>query len=50
MILNSFDFKKFAVRKVTQLSRGKKTSGVDGISNLNDKQRVWLVENLKYYM
>jgi RNA-directed DNA polymerase len=47
LILNSYDFKKFAVRKVTQLNRGKKTAGVDGIKNLNEKQRVWLVDNLR---
>jgi RNA-directed DNA polymerase len=45
--LNSYDFKKLAVRKVTQLNRGKKTAGVDGVSNLNEKQRVWLVDNLQ---
>jgi RNA-directed DNA polymerase len=45
--LNSYDFKKLAVRKVTQLNRGKKTAGVDGVSNLNEKQRVWLVDNLR---
>lgn len=47
LVLNSYDFKKLAVRKVTQLNRGKKTAGVDGISNLNEKQRVWLVDNLR---
>ena len=36
-VLNSYDFKKLAVRKVTQLNRGKKTAGVDGIKNLNEK-------------
>jgi len=41
LILNSYDFKKLAVRKVTQLNRGKKTAGSDGIKNLNEKQRVW---------
>ena len=46
-VLNSYDFKKLAVRKVTQLNRGKKTDGVDGIKNLNEKQRVWLVDNLR---
>ncbi len=46
-VLNSYDFKKLAVRKVTQLNRGKKTDGVDGIKNLNEKQRVWLVYNLR---
>lgn len=45
-ILNSYDIKKLAVRKITQLNRGKKTAGVDGIRNLNDEQRVWLVDNL----
>ena len=40
LILNSYDFKKLAVRKVTQLNRGKKTAGVDGIKNLTEKQRV----------
>ena len=39
-VLNSYDFKKLAVRKVTQLNQGKKTAGVDGIKNLNEKQRV----------
>lgn len=29
------------------MSRGKKTSGVDGISGLNEKQQVWLVGNLR---
>lgn len=47
LILNSYDIKKLAVRKVTQLNCGKKTAGVDGISNLNEKQRVWLVDNLR---
>ena len=47
LILNSYEFKKLAVRKVTQLNRGKKTAGVDGIKNLNEKQRVWLVDNLR---
>lgn len=47
LILNSYDFKKLAVRKVTQLNRGKKTAGSDGIKNLNERQRVWLVNNLR---
>lgn len=45
--MNSYDFKKLAVRKVTQLNCGKKTAGVDGIKNLTEKQRVWLVDNLR---
>ena len=47
LILNSYDFKKLAVSKVTRLNRAKKTAGVDGISNLNEKQRVLLADNLR---
>lgn len=48
LILKSYDFKKLAVvRKITQLNRGKKSADVDSIRNLNDKQRIWLVDNLK---
>lgn len=47
LVLNSYDFKKLAIRRVTQLNRGKKTAGIDGIENLNEKERVWLVDNLK---
>ncbi len=47
LILNSYEFKKLAVRKVTQLNRGKKTAGVDGIRNINESQRAWLVDNLQ---
>lgn len=46
-ILNSFDCKKLAVRKVTQLNRGKKTAGVDRIKNLSYKKRIELANNLK---
>jgi len=46
-ILNSFDFKKLAVRKVTQLNRGKKTVGVDGVRKLNNYERVKLVQDLR---
>jgi len=45
LVLKSYDLKKLAVRKVTQLTRGKKTAGIDGIKNLDEKQRVWLVDN-----
>lgn len=47
IILNSYDFKKLAVRKVTQLNRGKKTAGVDGVKKLNNEERVKLVNDLK---
>jgi RNA-directed DNA polymerase len=46
-ILNSYDFKKLAVRKVTQLNRGKRIAGVDKIKRLNNEERVQLVNNLK---
>jgi len=45
-ILNSHDFKKLAVRKVTQLNRGKNTAGVDNVKKLNEKDRVKLTNNL----
>jgi len=47
LIISSYDFKKLAVRKITQLNRCKKTAGLDGIKSLNEKQRVWLVDNLR---
>jgi len=47
LIISYYDFKKLAVRKITQLNRGKKTAGLDGIKSLNEKQRVWLVDNLR---
>ena len=46
-LLNSHDFKKLAVRKVTQFNRGKNTPGIDGKKKLNEKERVALVETLK---
>merc|ERR1712238_479320 len=46
MILNSHDFKKLAVRKVSQLNRGKNTAGVDKVKKLNEKERVELTNNL----
>ena len=45
--MNSYEFKKLAVCKVTQLNRGKKTAGVDGIRNINESQRAWFVDNLR---
>jgi RNA-directed DNA polymerase len=45
-ILNSHDFKKLAVRKVSQLNRGKNTAGVDNIKKLNEKDRVKLTNDL----
>ena len=48
LVLNSYDFKKLAVRKVTQLNRGKKIAGVDGVSNLNTEK--WRKEPLLWNM
>lgn len=45
-ILNSHDFKKLAVRKVSQLNRGKNTADIDNIKKLNEKDRVKLTNDL----
>jgi len=45
-VLNSHDFKKLAVRKVSQLNRGKNTAGVDNIKKLTEKDRVKLTNDL----
>jgi RNA-directed DNA polymerase len=45
-ILNSHDFKKLAVRKVSQLNRGKNTAGMDNKKKLNEKDRVKLTNDL----
>jgi RNA-directed DNA polymerase len=46
-LLNSYNAKLLAVRKVSQDNKGKKTAGVDGIKSLTPKQRYALVRNLK---
>lgn len=46
-LLNSYNAKLLAVRKVSQDNKGKKTAGVDGIKSLAPKQRYALVKNLK---
>ncbi|NEQ62384.1 MAG: RNA-dependent DNA polymerase, partial [Moorea sp. SIO4A1] len=46
LILKSRSAQLLAVRQVTQLNRGKKTAGVDGMSSLTYRQRVELVETL----
>ena len=45
LVLKSYDLKKLAVRKVIQLTQEKKTAGIDDIKNLDEKQRVLLVDN-----
>ena len=46
-LLNSYNAKLLAVRRVCQDNYGKKTAGVDGIKSLNPRQRLILVTNLK---
>ncbi|WP_353737190.1 MULTISPECIES: reverse transcriptase domain-containing protein [unclassified Moorena] len=46
LILKSRAAQLLAVRQVTQLNKGKKTAGVDGLSSLNYRQRMELVETL----
>lgn len=46
-LLNSYNAKLLAVRKVSQDNKGRKTAGVDGIKSLTPYQRFLLVKNLK---
>ncbi|WP_424100922.1 reverse transcriptase domain-containing protein [Moorena producens] len=46
LILKSRSAQLLAVRQVTQLNKGKKTAGVDGLSSLNYRERMELVETL----
>jgi RNA-directed DNA polymerase len=48
LILNSRDAKLLAIRRVTQDNTGRKTAGVDGVKSLNPKQRLELVNTLKF--
>ena len=47
LLLTSKSAKLLAVRRVTQLNRGKKTAGVDGVKSLNPNQRQRLANELK---
>jgi RNA-directed DNA polymerase len=47
LLLKSRSAKFLAVRHVTQLNTGKRTPGIDGIANLNDSERIQLVEELQ---
>ena len=47
LILGSPCSRYLAVRQVCQLNMGKKIAGIDGISSLNPKQRLKLVNELK---
>ncbi|MCA7010843.1 reverse transcriptase N-terminal domain-containing protein [Wolbachia endosymbiont of Tribolium confusum] len=42
LLLKSTSAKTLAVKKVTQDNRGKKTAGIDGKANLNQKERLQL--------
>ena len=47
LLMNSYNAKLLAVRRVTQDNTGKKTAGVDGITILSPKQRLDLAAILK---
>jgi RNA-directed DNA polymerase len=47
LLLKSRSTKFLAIRQVTQLNTGKKTPGIDGKANLNDRERLQLVEELQ---
>lgn len=46
-LLRSLDAKLIAVRRVTTLNQGKRTSGIDGKIYVTDEQKVKLVKRLK---
>lgn len=46
LLLKSRSAKFLAIRQVTQLNTGKRTPGIDGKANLNDVERIQLVEEL----
>lgn len=46
-LMKSWSARMFAVRRVTQDNRGKKTAGVDGVKSLTPKQRLALVNRLR---
>lgn len=46
-LLNSYNAKLLAVRKVSQDNSGKKTAGIDGVKSINPKQRITLANDLK---
>ncbi|MBE9015281.1 reverse transcriptase N-terminal domain-containing protein [Chroococcidiopsidales cyanobacterium LEGE 13417] len=49
LILKSTAARLLAIRQVTQLNAGKKTSGVDGKASLTHKERFELSEELKHH-
>ena len=47
LLLSSYAARMLAIRQVTQLNTGKKTAGIDGVKELNFKQRFDLETTLK---
>lgn len=47
LLLKSKSAKLLAVRRVTQINKGKKTAGVDGVKSLSPTQRLKLARELK---
>ena len=46
LLLKSKSAKLLAVRRVTQINKGKKTAGIDGVKSLSSTQRLKLAEGL----
>ena len=47
MLVKSWYARLLAVRRITQENKGRKTAGIDGVKNLDNKQRIMLSRNLK---
>lgn len=47
-LLDSYEARLLAVRRVTQDNRGKKAAGIDGVKNLTPEQRLEMVGCLKF--
>ena len=47
MLVKSWYARLLAVRRITQENKGRKTAGIDGVKNLDNKQRIMLTRNLK---
>ena len=47
LLLNSESAKLLAVRRVTQINKGKKTAGVDGVKSLGSSKKLKLARELK---
>lgn len=48
MLVNGWSALLLAIRRVTQLNKGKHTSGIDGFRALNDNKRLELFNSMKY--